>query len=223
MSLVADFTVDLQDFRLEIGLEVGGNEVVGVLGPNGSGKTTLLRAIAGLVPLASGRIELNGEVLEDVAAHRSVHPEERSLGFVFQDYLLFPHLSVLDNVAFALRARGLTRPDAEARALDALRNFGIESLVGSRPNRLSAGQAQRVALARALVAKPSALLLDEPLAAFDFSARAAARRELPRWLETFPGIRLLVTHDPVDAVTLCNKIVVLEQGRIVHEGRVGVS
>ena len=216
--LRANVTVELDSFRLDAGFDVGDREVVGVLGPNGAGKTTLLRVLAGLVPLAGGRIQLDEEVLEDADAGLRVSPERRSVGFVFQDYLLFPHLSVIDNIAFGLRARGHNRSEARSAAWESLKDFGVSDLAAARPARLSGGQAQRVALARALVTEPKMLLLDEPLAALDVTTRAALRRDLRAVLHRFSGVRLLVTHDPIDATTICDRIIVLEKGAVVQSG-----
>jgi molybdate transport system ATP-binding protein len=190
---------------------------VALLGPNGAGKTTALRAIAGLVPLERGGIVLAGRVLDD-AGRTWVPPERRGVGVVFQDYLLFPHLSVLENVAFGLRARGVNRDVARRRARTSLEEVGLAVDPAQRPATLSGGQAQRVALARALVTEPRVLLLDEPLAALDAQTRAAVRGDLRRTLSRFAGIRVLVTHDPVDAMVLADRLVVVEAGRITQTG-----
>ena len=145
-------------------------------------------------------------------------PERRSLGVVFQDALLFPHLSVLDNVGAGLRFTGASRMIARARAREWLERIGIGELAAAMPAALSGGQAQRVALARALATEPRVLLLDEPLSALDVTTRAEIRRELRRHLASFAGIRLLVTHDPIDALALADRLVVLEHGRVVQSG-----
>ncbi|MGH8907722.1 MAG: ABC transporter ATP-binding protein [Egibacteraceae bacterium] len=211
--------VELGGFRLDVELAVAAGEMVGVLGPNGAGKTTLLRALAGLVPLAGGRVTLGGEVLEDPAASIRVLPERRSVGVVFQDYRLFPHLSALDNVAFGIRSRGVGRSEARQRAQEWLAGVGLGAQGASRPGELSGGQAQRVALARALATEPALLLLDEPLSALDAIARAGARRELRRVLAGYQGVRLLITHDPLEAMALADRLVILEAGRIAQSGR----
>jgi molybdate transport system ATP-binding protein len=216
--LDARIEVRLGDFELDLDLRVDEGEVVALLGPNGAGKTTALRTIAGLQPLDGGRITLDGNVLDDPAAGRFVATGRRPIGVVFQDYLLFPRLSALDNVAFGLRARGLARSEARALALDWLRRLDVEDLAGARPRMLSGGQAQRVALARALATDPRLLLLDEPLAALDASTRLQVRTELRRHLATFPGARLLITHDPVDAIVLADRLVILEAGRVTQTG-----
>jgi molybdate transport system ATP-binding protein len=218
MSLAARLRLTLGQLRLAVELAVGDGELVVLLGPNGAGKTTLLRALAGLLPLEEGRVELDGVVLDDVAGGVHVPTERRPIGFVFQDYLLFPHLSALENVAFGLRARGLGRAEARRRAAGWLDRVGLAGHAGARPKALSGGQAQRVALARALVAGPRLLLLDEPLAALDAATRSEVRRDLRRHLASFDGARLLVTHDPLEAVALADRLVVLEAGRVTQAG-----
>ncbi len=189
-----------------------------VLGPNGAGKTTLLRALAGLLPLELGRVELGGVVLDDPAADVFVPTERRSIGMLFQDYLLFPHLTALDNVAFGLRTRGQSRRVARAAAAAWLERVGIGDREHARPRALSGGQAQRVALARALAPDPRLLLLDEPLAALDASSREELREELGAHLASFEGVSLVVTHDPFEAATLADQLVVLEEGRVTQAG-----
>jgi molybdate transport system ATP-binding protein len=217
MSLRAHVGVQLGTLELSAGVIAGEGETVAILGPNGAGKTTLLRALAGLLPLDRGRVELDGTVLDD-GGRIFLPPERRPVGVVFQDYLLFPHLSVLENVAFGLRARGVARRAARERATAALERVGLADRAGVRPRELSGGQAQRVALARAMATEPRLLLLDEPLAALDQSARGAVRRDLRRQLGGFPGVRVLVTHDPLDAAALADQLVILEHGRVVQTG-----
>ena len=202
--------------RLELSLRVERGEILAVLGPNGAGKTTLLRVLAGLQPLDGGRVVLDGRVLDGPGRH--VPAERRDCGVVFQDYLLFPHLSALENVAFGLRARGTGAADARGRALDWLQRLGLGEVAQLRPGRLSGGQAQRVALARALAYEPSLLLLDEPLAALDAGTRGEVRRDLRRVLAGYEGVRLLVTHDPLEAAALADRVLVLEGGRVLQEG-----
>jgi molybdate transport system ATP-binding protein len=204
-------------FCLDVGLDVAPGQVVALLGPNGAGKSTALGALAGLVPLTSGRIDLGGACLDD-AGRTLVPVEARRVGMVFQDYLLFPHLSALDNVAFGLRCRGVGRRDAAARARGWLARVGLEDVARSRPRQLSGGQAQRVALARALVTDPGLLLLDEPLAALDASTRLSVRSDLRRHLGEYAGCTVLVTHDPLDAMVLADVLVVVEAGRVVQRG-----
>jgi molybdate transport system ATP-binding protein len=218
MSLEARVALTLGRLQLEVELAVASGELVVLLGPNGAGKTTLLRALAGLVALDHGRVVLDGRVLDDPAAGLHVPTERRPVGFVFQDYLLFPHLSALENVAFGLRARGLPKAEARRRATAWLERVGLAGHAGARPRALSGGQAQRVALARAMVSDPRLLLLDEPLAALDAATRTAVRRDLRRHLASFDGTRLLVTHDPLEAVALADRLVVLEGGRVTQTG-----
>jgi molybdate transport system ATP-binding protein len=199
-------------------MTVEGGETVAIVGPNGAGKSTLFRCLAGLLPVDAGRIELDGEPVDDPAGAVFVPPERRPVGVVFQDYLLFPNLSALENVAFGLRARGVPRAEARARAAAWLERVGLTDRCGHRPGALSGGQAQRVALARALATEPRLLLLDEPLAALDAGARGDVRRNLRRHLATFDGVRLLVTHDPVDAYALAERVVILEDGHVVQAG-----
>jgi molybdate transport system ATP-binding protein len=220
-ALVADVHVRVGDFALDAAIDVEPGEVLAVLGPNGSGKTTLLRAIAGLVPVDAGRIGIDGTVLDDPSAGVFVPPEARPIGVVFQSYLLFDHLSALDNVAFGLRARGVAKGEARRRAGVWLDRVGLADRASARPRQLSGGQAQRVALARALAVDPRILLLDEPLAALDAGTRRQVRRDLRHHLDGFDGVRLLVTHDPVDAYALANRIAILDHGRLVQAGTIG--
>jgi molybdate transport system ATP-binding protein len=157
-------------------------------------------------------------VLDDVARRIHLSPERRPIGVVFQDYLLFPHLSAVENVAFGLRARGMGTRDAHARAGSWLDRLGVGDCAEARPRTLSGGQAQRVALARALAVDPRLLLLDEPLAALDASARGDLRRDLKRHLASFAGIRIVITHDPLEALALADRLVILERGRVVQTG-----
>ncbi len=218
MSLDASIRLTLGPLDLDMAITVEEGEVVALLGPNGAGKTTLLRAIAGLVPFGSGHVRLDGTVLEDPANRQYVPTERRPIGFVFQDYLLFPHLTVLENVAFGLRSRGMARPAAVEKASQWLDRVGLKGYAGSKPAELSGGQRQRVALARALAPDPRLLLLDEPLAALDVTTRAEVRRDLKRHLDSFEGIRLVVTHDPLEAVSLADRLIVMEHGHLVQTG-----
>jgi molybdate transport system ATP-binding protein len=209
-------SVSRGDFSLDLTLEVAPGEVVGVLGPNGAGKSTLLRAVAGLEPLAGGEVVVGGRPWQSDTAW--VEPHERRAGVVFQDYRLFPHLSVLDNVAFAARSRGVRRPRARARARDWLEQLALDDLADRRPHQLSGGQAQRVTLARALAGEPDVLLLDEPMAALDAGARLDVRGFLRTHLAAFAGPTVLVTHDPLEAMVLTDRMIVVEQGRLVQQG-----
>lgn len=218
MSLAARLRVDLGAFTLAADVHADQGEVLAVLGPNGAGKSTMLRALAGLLPLTAGRVELAGEVIEDPSGGRRLPPQDRRIGMVFQDYRLFPHLSARENVAFGLRSLGTSRASARAQADSWLSRLGLTGLEQRRPNGLSGGQAQRVALARALCTQPRLLLMDEPLAALDVATRSEVRTELREQLARFPGPALLVTHDPLDALALADRLLILEDGRVVQDG-----
>jgi molybdate transport system ATP-binding protein len=211
-GLDAHLVVDRGTFRLDVTLTAAPGDVVALLGPNGAGKTTALRALAGLVPLTSGHLRLDGTGLDGTP------PESRPVGVVFQDYLLFPHLTALDNVAFGPRCRGAGKAEARARAAEWLDRMGLSGHVGAKPRHLSGGQAQRVALARALATRPRLLLLDEPLAALDARTRLEVRAQLRHHLAEFEAVAVLVTHDPLDAMVLADRLVVVEHGRVVQEG-----
>ena len=217
MSLDAHVMLTLGSLELDVELRVADGETVAILGPNGAGKTTLLRALAGLTPIDRGHVTLDGVVLDD-GESINVVPERRSVGVVFQDYLLFPHLCALDNVGFGLRSRGVRRAEARKRAVIALERVGLAEAGLAKPRELSGGQCQRVALARALALEPLLLLLDEPLAALDQSARGAVRRDLRTQLVSCPGVRVLVTHDPLDAAALADRLVIVEHGRVIQSG-----
>ncbi|MCJ1712470.1 ABC transporter ATP-binding protein [Clavibacter michiganensis subsp. phaseoli] len=228
-GLDARVVVERAAFRLDVALRVPAGSTTAVVGPNGAGKSTLLRALAGLAPLTAGRVALDGRELERAggagggapaggSADLRVPAEGRGIGVVFQDHLLFPHLSALANVAFGPRAHGVARAVAEERARALLDRLGIAHLADRRPARLSGGQSQRVALARALVLEPALLLLDEPMAALDAGTRLDVRDLLADELRRFGGAAVLVTHDPVDALALADRIHVLEDGRQVQEG-----
>jgi molybdate transport system ATP-binding protein len=221
MSLEAAVAVRRGALAVDLALDVAEGEVLAVLGPNGAGKSTLLRVLAGLLPPDGGRVIVDGAVWDDVAAGVHLPAHRRALGMVFQDNLLFPHLSVLDNVAFGLRTRGVRTAAAREVAAEWLTRVGLDGLGGRRPGQLSGGQAQRAALARALVWDPALLLLAEPLSALDARTRLAVRAELRRHLAEFRGGTVLVTHDPVDAMALADRVVVVEEGRVVQEGTPG--
>ncbi|HTN78070.1 MAG TPA: ABC transporter ATP-binding protein [Acidimicrobiales bacterium] len=218
MTLDARVRCTLGSLHLDVTLQTPGGETIAVLGPNGAGKTTLFRCIAGLVPVDDGAIDLDGRCLDDPSRGVFVPPEDRPIGVVFQDYLLFPNLSALENVAFGLRARGMAKAEARRRASSWLATVGLADHADHRPSMLSGGQAQRIALARALATEPRVLLLDEPLAALDAGTKSDVRRDLRRHLASFEGVRLLVTHDPVDAYALADRVLIVESGRVVQQG-----
>jgi molybdopterin-binding protein len=209
MTLACDITASRGGFTVHVEMAAADGEVLAIVGPNGAGKSTLLRAVAGLVA-SSGRIVVDGA---DVAGRLAQH---RAVGWVPQEGALFPHLSALDNVAFGLGGRR-----GRARAAEWLDHFGMSTFADRRPAQLSGGQAQKVALARALAREPRVLLLDEPLAALDVSARTDVRRALREHLAGFDGVTLIVTHDAVDAATLADRIVALEAGAVVQDEPVG--
>ncbi|NUO43831.1 MAG: ABC transporter ATP-binding protein [Streptomyces sp.] len=214
-GLDARLVVERGSFRLDVALTAKPGDVVALLGPNGAGKTTALRALAGLVPLTDGHLRLDGTELDRTP------PESRPVGVVFQDYLLFPHLTALDNVAFGPRCHGASRSEARAQAAVWLDRMGLTAHASAKPRRLSGGQAQRVALARALATHPRLLLLDEPLAALDARTRLDVRAQLRRHLADFEAVAVLVTHDPLDAMVLADHLVVVEEGRVVQQGTPG--
>ena len=205
-------------FNLEAEITIPAGETLALLGPNGAGKSTVVDVLAGLLALERGSITLGGRTLDDPQRGTLVAAERRRMGVVFQDLALFPHLDVLENAAFGLRARGMPRMEARRLAQERLEEAGLGELASRRPRELSGGQAQRAALARALATQPEMLILDEPLAALDVTARADVRRMLASRLEEFPGPRLLITHDPTEAFLLADRVAILEEGKITCEG-----
>ncbi|WP_329157417.1 ABC transporter permease [Streptomyces anulatus] len=195
----------------QLTLDAPGSTTIAVVGPNGAGKTTLLRALLGLTPRAHAVLRLGDS---DVTA---LPPHRRGVAWVPQDGALFPHLSALANTAYGLRAHGVPRAEARREAQGWLDRLGVGHLAHRKPAQLSGGQAQRVALARALAARPRLLLLDEPLAALDQTTRARVRHTLRGHLADFGGVCLIVTHDPVEAVSLADRVLVLEDGRVLQD------
>lgn len=218
MTLQANLQVHIGSFTLAAEVEVPPGTTLALLGPNGAGKSTALRALAGLRPLTGGVVELNDRTLDDPERNVFEPPERRSIGVVFQDYLLFAHLSALDNVAFGLRARGMRKHEANAEAAEWLDRVGLAQQARNKPRQLSGGQAQRVALARALAIRPDLLLLDEPLAALDAATRIQIRAQLRKHLDEYKGATVLVTHDPLDAMVLADQLLVVENGAVVQAG-----
>lgn len=218
MNLSLDFALRRGAHELRVELAIPAATTLALVGPNGAGKSTCVHAIAGLLRITTGRIALGPEVWDAGGGCAPLAPEARGVGLVPQGGLLFPHLSVLSNVAYGARARGLGRDAAWHAAEAELRRVGLAAFAARRPRELSGGEAQRVALARALASMPRVLLLDEPLSAVDASTRLALRADLARHLAGFPGPRLVVTHDAVDAFVLAERIAVLEEGRIVQQG-----
>ncbi len=211
MSLHAEISAKRGPFEVDATLEAEEGETLALLGPNGAGKTTVVLALAGLIDDRS-TIELDGARIDGLP------PERRPLGVAFQGGALFPHLSALANVAFPLRARGVGRREAHRKASATLSRLAPDVRADALPTALSGGEAQRVALARALVHRPRLLLLDEPSSGLDVRGRVELRPALVDTLATFPGFRVLVTHDPVEAMTLADRVVILEEGRITQQG-----
>jgi molybdate transport system ATP-binding protein len=209
-----DAAIALRRGAFELDVALASSGVTVIMGANGSGKTTLLRAIVGVITPERGRVAIDGRVLFDRDAAIDVPVEERELAYVPQGYGLFPHLTALDNVLFGVR-RG---PDRRARAMRLLDELELSAAMHRRPASLSGGEQQRVALARALATEPRALLLDEPLAALDASARPKTRRLLAEWLAKASLPALVVTHDPEDARALADAVVILEAGRVAQAG-----
>jgi molybdate transport system ATP-binding protein len=216
--LDADIRLRLERISLDVALRVAPGQVVALLGPNGAGKSTVLNALAGLLRLAGGHVTLDGVVLEQPDRRIRVQPERRPVALMFQDYLLFPHMSALENVAFGLRARGIDKARARERAAAALDQVGLGEVVSARPGAMSGGQQQRVAMARALVTEPRLLLLDEPLAALDVSTKTDVRRQLRSVLRASNAANILVTHDLLDAVALADTMLIIEDGSLVQSG-----
>lgn len=212
-ATIRDLSIDLDEFHLrDIQLEVGAGEYFVILGPTGAGKTVFLEALAGLQVIQSGQIILAGQDVTHLA------PERRKIGFVYQDYALFPHLSAADNIAFGLKMVGVDRRTITQRVQQFSTLLGIDTLLHRRPDTLSGGEQQRVALARALAVQPALLLLDEPLSALDPGTREILQREMTRLHRELGTTTIHVTHDFEEAVALGDRIAVMNEGRIVQVG-----
>ncbi|WP_425860550.1 sulfate/molybdate ABC transporter ATP-binding protein [Arthrobacter sp. TWP1-1] len=215
MTLDLSITIDARN--LELSFDVGPTETVAIMGPNGAGKSTIIQALAGLLKPDAGHATLSGQPLFRLGAGGSwLPPHERGIGSLAQEPLLFPHLTVLDNVAFGPRSRGASKAASAKTAWHWLREVDAADLAGRKPAQLSGGQAQRVALARALATDPELLLLDEPMAALDVNTTPFLRSLLKRVLAGRRAI--IVTHDVLDALMLADRIIVIEAGRIVESG-----
>lgn len=208
----------LRDFDLDVKIRVEGGEILMLVGDNGCGKTSLLNLVAGLQDPEKGRIALDGRPFFDSNLKINVTPEERSIGYVFQSYALFPHMSVYDNVAFGLRARRLSRSEIEATVRDHLGAAGLWDIRKARAIDISGGQKQRVALARALIIEPDLLLLDEPLSALDVRRQAQMRKELREMIHACNVPCIIVTHDLRDVACIGDRACLLERGRIALTG-----
>ncbi|QQR38368.1 ABC transporter ATP-binding protein [Devosia rhizoryzae] len=195
-----------------IDLEIGDREFVVFVGPSGCGKSTLLRLIAGLDPISDGEFVLNGHRMNDVA------PSRRGIAMVFQSYALYPHMDVYENMAFGARLMGLDKAEVERRIAETAQMLRLEPLLKRKPRELSGGQRQRVAIGRALVRKPDVFLLDEPLSNLDAALRSEVRLEIAKLHREIGGTMIYVTHDQVEAMTLADKIVVMNNGRIEQVG-----
>ena len=220
MTLDSRFTLTRGSFELNVDLSFNEGEVVAIMGPNGSGKSTFLHAIAGLLPVTSGTLVLDGEKLDDASTDIVVDPTQRTVGLVFQGGLLFETMSVLDNIVFGLRARKIKRADAVTQAELLISQLRLTDLLDRQPRELSGGQAQRVAIARALVTQPKVLLLDEPMSGLDTSTRQLIREEFREVLAGFAGYRILVTHDLEDALAMADRIIELDHGNVVWDGTI---
>ena len=217
-TLFVDIHHRLNRLSLRARLDLG-EETVALVGPSGAGKSTLLRAVAGLIRPEEGEITFRGKSWFDWRRGLHVPPEGRSIGLVFQDLALFPHLTVLENVAFGSRRDGGPRTRSYRRAAETLEQFGIEHLARARPRSLSGGEAQRVAMARAVASQPVMLLLDEPLAALDPQTKARVSVDLWSHLKALDLPTVVVSHDFADVVGLADRVAVMEDGRIVQAGR----
>jgi molybdate transport system ATP-binding protein len=216
---IEDLGLRLGSLSLDVSLDVLPERCLALVGPSGAGKTTLLRCVAGLQRPDRGVIRCDGRTWFEPAGAVAVPPESRRCAYVFQDYALFGHLSAWRNVAYPLRVG--SRDERRRRALELLDRFGVADLAEARPRTLSGGERQRVALARALAREPSALLLDEPLAALDARTRGHAARELGRTVAAAGVPSILVTHDFEDAAALADEIAVVDAGSVVQRGTPG--
>ncbi|MFZ3133027.1 MAG: ABC transporter ATP-binding protein [Methanothrix sp.] len=216
--LEIDIKKGLRDFDLDVKMVIKEGEILMLVGDNGCGKTSLLNLVAGLQDPDEGRIALEGRPLFDSSLKIRVAPEGRNIGYVFQSYALFPHMSVYDNVAFGLRTRRLSRNAVESRVMEHLKAAGLWDIRKARAVEVSGGQRQRVALARALIIEPDLLLLDEPLSALDVRKQAAMRKELRERIHACHVPSIIVTHDLRDVASIGDRACLLERGRIALTG-----
>lgn len=216
--LEVDIKRKLRDFDLEVALEVEKGEILMMVGDNGCGKTTILNLIAGLIDPDSGRIVLDGRSHFDSSLKINIGPDMRNIGYVFQSYALFPHMSVYDNVAFGLRTRKIPPKEIDFLVKDHLEAAGLWEIRKAKALKISGGQKQRVALARALIIDPELLLLDEPLSALDVRKQAAMRKELRERIHACGVPSIIVTHDLRDVACIGDKACLLEQGKISMSG-----
>jgi len=218
MTLDACFALTRGSFELDVDLSFNEGEVVAIMGPNGSGKSTFLHAIAGLLPVTSGCLVLDNQTLDEATSEVFKDPTQRPVGIVFQGGLLFETMTILENIIFGLRARKIKRTEATVQAQPLINQFGLTELLQRQPRELSGGQAQRVAIARALITKPKVLLLDEPMSGLDTATRQLVRAEFREVLAGFAGYRILVTHDLDDALSMSDRIIELDHGKVIWDG-----
>jgi len=197
----------------DLSLDIGAGELCVLVGPSGCGKSTLLRMVAGLEPITGGEIRIAGRRVNDL------EPAERDISMVFQNYALYPHMSVFDNMAYGLKNRGKPKPEIEKRVREAARTLGLEDFLARKPRQLSGGQRQRVAMGRAIVRDPAAFLFDEPLSNLDAKLRVKTRVEIRALQQRLGTTSIYVTHDQLEAMTLADKLVVMNAGRIEQIGR----
>jgi molybdate transport system ATP-binding protein len=218
MTLDARFALTRGSFELDVDLSFNEGEVVAIMGPNGSGKSTFLHAIAGLLPVTSGFLVLDDQTLDEATSEVFIDPTQRPVGIVFQGGLLFETMTVLENIIFGLRARKIKRTEATTQAQPLINQFGLAELLPRQPRELSGGQAQRTAIARALITKPKVLLLDEPMSGLDTATRQLVRTEFREVLAGFAGYRILVTHDLDDALSMSDRIIEFDSGKVIWDG-----
>jgi molybdate transport system ATP-binding protein len=218
MTLDACFALTRGSFELDVDLSFNEGEVVAIMGPNGSGKSTFLHAIAGLLPVTSGFLVLDDQTLDEATSEVFIDPTQRPVGIVFQGGLLFETMTVLENIIFGLRARKIKRTEATTQAQPLINQFGLAELLPRQPRELSGGQAQRTAIARALITKPKVLLLDEPMSGLDTATRQLVRTEFREVLAGFAGYRILVTHDLDDALSMSDRIIEFDSGKVIWDG-----
>jgi molybdate transport system ATP-binding protein len=216
--LEATMTIERPEVKVQADLSSLEGEIVAIVGPNGAGKSTLVSGLAGLTPLAGGKVVVDGRVWEDAASRVRLRPQRRSVGVMFQHLALFENMSVLENVAYGPRSVHTNKAKARKDAHATLEKLGAANLTHTPVGELSGGQAQKVALARALSMQPDVLLLDEPTSKLDVASRAEVRRSLSGALQDFAGVSLLVTHQPVEALALATRVIVLEEGTVTQQG-----
>ncbi len=212
--LEVDFEKNFKGFSLNMNFKVE-KEVLVLLGKNGSGKTSTLRAVAGLLKPDAGSIKIQGSPVYESWSKINLSPQDRGVGYVFQDIALFTHMTVYDNVAFGLLARGLKKSEITTKVEEVLEEFELLKFRDIKPSRLSGGQKQKVALARTLITRPKVLLLDEPFSALDHETKDEMRREIGDILKVHPMPTVLVTHDNMDAIALGSRVAFMEKGKII--------